>query len=231
MTQVSSPLEALSDEYAAWWIDLLGEHNHIGGVEATKWLLDRAHITAEDRVLDAGAFVGGAARMIAKRTEATVVATDVNADFLVTGSKMSGGELVKWVAGSTHKLPFADGSFTSAWCLDSYIAPRELSRVTAAAATLCLCCEVPEDSRGGVESFIEEWGEFGWEMSAHRQLSSDATQTWRMAEGEMVRRRPHFEARYGKRGYIDQLDMLASMVRAYEVGEQGHGLFVFSRKG
>jgi SAM-dependent methyltransferase len=231
MTQVSSPLEALSDEYAAWWIDLLGEHNHIGGVEATKWLLDRAHITAEDRVLDAGAFVGGAARMIARRTEATVVATDVNADFLVTGSKMSGGELVKWVAGSTHKLPFADGSFTSAWCLDSYIAPRELSRVTAAAATLCLCCEVPEDSRGGVESFIEEWGEFGWEMSAHRQLSSDATQTWRMAEGEMVRRRPHFEARYGKRGYIDQLDMLASMVRAYEVGEQGHGLFVFSRKG
>jgi SAM-dependent methyltransferase len=231
MIQVSSPLEALSDEYAAWWIDLLGEHNHIGGVEATKWLLDRAHITAEDRVLDAGAFVGGAARLIARRTEATVVATDVNADFLITGSKMPGGELVTWAAGSTHKLPFADGVFTSAWCLDSYIAPKELSRVTAPRATLCLCCEVPVDSRGGAESFIDEWAELGWEMRAHRQMSSDATQTWRLAEGEMVRRRPHFEARYGKRGYIGQLDMLANMVRAYEIGEQGHGLFVFSRKG
>lgn len=230
MTQVSSPLEALSDDYAAWWIDLLGEHNHIGGLEATKWLLQRAALGPEDRVLDAGAFVGGAARLIASRTGATVVATDVNPDFLATGSKMTNGELVTWAAGSTHKLPFADGTFTSAWCLDSYIAIKELSRVTAKPATLCLCSEVPVDSRGGVESFIDEWREFGWEMRAHRQMSSDATQAWRLAEGEMVRRRPHFEARYGKRGYIGQLDMLASMVRAYEVGEQGHGLFVFARQ-
>ncbi len=229
MTQVSSPLEALSDEYAAWWIDLLGEHNHIGGLEATKWLVERSHLGPGDRVLDAGAFVGAAARFIANRTGARVVATDLNADFLLTGSKMAGGDLVTWAVGSSHKLPFGDGAFTSAWCLDSYIAPKELSRVTAARATLCLCCEVPVDSRGGVESFIEEWCEFGWEMSAHRQMSSDATQAWRLAEGEMVRRRPHFEARYGKRGYIAQLDMLASMVRAYEVGEQGHGLFVFAR--
>jgi SAM-dependent methyltransferase len=229
MTTATSPLELLSDEYAAWWIDILGEHNHIGGLETTRWLLDHARIDAASTVLDAGAFVGGTARFIAGHTGARVVATDVNADFAVTGRELADGGRVAWASGATQKLPFRDGAFSSVWCLDSYVAVRELSRVAGHPATLCLCCEVPTDSRGGVESFIDEWAEYGWELSAHRQISSDATQTWRHAEAEMVRRRPYFEERYGKRGYLGQLDMLAGMVRAYEIGEQGHGLFVFAR--
>ena len=227
---MTSPLEALIAEYPAWWIDFLGEHNHVGGIEATTWLLERAGLQPGSRMLDCGAFVGAAARMAAGKCGADAVAIDINADFLRAGRAMDGGERVAWATANARRLPFRDASFASVWCLDSDIAPRELSRVAAASgATLCLCCEVPVDSRGGVEAFIDEWSEFGWTLSAHKQLSSDATQLWRKVEAELVRRRPHFEGRYSTRGYLAQLDLMAAMVRSYEIGEQGHGLFVFAR--
>jgi SAM-dependent methyltransferase len=222
-------LEQLAEEYASWWIDFLGEHNHIGGDEATRWLLDRAQLRAGDLMLDAGAFVGASARMAAERTGARAVATDLNADFLAAGRELPGGDAVRWAVANTQRLPFRDGVFESVWCLDSYMAPRELSRVAASRATLCLCCEVPADGRGGLEAFIDEWAEFGWNLGGHRQMNSEATQTWRRAEADLVRKRPHFEERYGKRPYLGQLDMLANMVQAYERGAIGHGLFVFTR--
>jgi hypothetical protein len=226
---VASPLAALAETYPSWWIDLLGEHNHVGGAETTKWLLDRARLQPRDRLIDCGAFVGASARFAASHCQARATATDINPDFLAAGRAFAGGADLDWVAATTQRLPFADATFASVWCLDSYLAPKEMSRVAANEATLCLCCEVPVDSRGGVESFIEEWETLGWKLSAHRQVSSEATQTWRMAEAELVRHRPRFEPRYGKRGYLAQLDLLAHMVKTYERGEMGHGLFVFTR--
>ena len=221
--------DQLVEDYPAWWIDFLGEHNHVGGRDATTWLLERAGLGPGDRMLDCGAFVGAAARLAAARTGASAVAADVNAEFLAAGRAMAEGGGVAWVVAATQKLPFADGAFSSVWCMDSYIAPRELSRVAAARATLCLCCEVPVDSRGGVEAFIEEWEGYGWSLSAHRQMAIEALQAWRNAEAQMVGRHSHFEQRYGKRGYLGQLDLLGELVRSYSMHEQGHGLFVFRR--
>jgi SAM-dependent methyltransferase len=229
LAAMPTPLEALSEDYASWWIDFLGEHNHVGGLDATRWLLERARLAPGDRMLDCGAFVGAAARLAAAKTGASTFACDINPDFLIAGRQLEGGSAVTWVVAGTERLPFRDATFASVWCLDTYIAPRELSRVAAARSTLCLCCEVPVDARGGVEAFIGEWAEFGWGLAAHRQMSSEATQTWRMAEAEMAGKRHQFEKRYGARGYLAQLDMLANMVHAYERGEMGHGLFVFAR--
>ena len=223
------PLEALIADYPAWWIDFLGEHNHVGGSDATTWLMERAQLEAGARMLDCGAFVGAAARVAVRSHGVEAFANDINTDFLRAGRAMANGANVHWFTADTRRLPFRDGTFASVWCLDSDMPPRELSRVAAARATLCLCCEVPVDGRGGVEAFIEEWAASGWSLTAHRQLSNDATQLWRRVEAELVRRRPHFEERYSKRGYLAQLDLIASMVRAYETGEQGHGLFVFAR--
>jgi hypothetical protein len=223
------PLESLAADYAAWWIDFLGEHNHIGGEDATRWLLERACLGPGDLMLDAGAFVGASARAAVAATGCRAVATDANPEFLATGRSMPRGDAVHWAGAATQRLPFRDGAFASVWCLDSYIAVRELSRVAGPRATLCLCCETPVDSRGGVEAFIDEWAEYGWSLAAHRQMSSEATQTWRRAEADLVRKRPVYEERYGKRGYLAQLDLLANMVYAYERGEMGHGLFVLSR--
>ncbi len=224
-----APLEALIADYPAWWIDFLGEHNHVGGSDTTAWLMERAQLEAGVRMLDCGAFVGAAARTAVRRYGVEAFANDINTDFLRAGRAMADGASVHWFTADTRRLPFRDGTFASVWCLDSDTPPRELSRVAAARATLCLCSEVPVDGRGGVEAFIEEWAASGWSLTAHRQLSNDATQLWRRVEAELVRRRPHFEERYSKRGYLAQLDLIASMVRAYETGEQGHGLFVFAR--
>ncbi|MCK9520276.1 MAG: hypothetical protein M0R74_14815, partial [Dehalococcoidia bacterium] len=89
--------------------------------------------------------------------------------------------------------------------------------------------EVPADERGGFEAVLDEWGEFGWTLSAHRSTTLDALQEWRRAEAELVARRPYFEPRYGKRPYAAQLDALGDLVRAYERGGVGHGLFVLRR--
>lgn len=227
---IEEALQALADDYPAWWIDFLGEHSHVDGEEATRWLLERAELRAGDRLLDAGAFVGATARLAATAAGAQAVAMDMTADFLRAGRGLPGGELVAWVAGSTHRLPFRDGSFESVWCLDSHVATRELSRVAAKRATLCLCCEVPVDGRGGLDAFVQEWEEYGWRLAAHKQISLDALDVWRRVEAELVRKRPLYEGKYGNRGYLGQLDFIGSLVHSYERGEQGHGLFVFRRE-
>jgi hypothetical protein len=226
---MTSVFDELVEEYPAWWIDALGEHNHVGGLESTRWLLERAQLKPGAKMLDAGAFVGGAARRAALETGADVIAMDLGGDFLRAGRRMGGGDRVTWVTAASHNLPFRDSAFNSVWCMDAYIAPREFTRVAAPGARLCLCCEVPVDSRGGLEAFLEEWAELGWELAAHRQLSLEAAQAWRTAEADLVRHRPRYLQRYGERGYVMQLDILGDLVRSYELGEQGHGLFVFSR--
>jgi len=223
--------DALVDEYPAWWIDFLGEHNHIGGIETTRWLLQRSRLKPGDRMLDCGAFVGASARLALEEAGAAPVAIDLNADFLRAGRSMPGGEGVAWLAASTHRLPFRDCTFQSVWSLDAYVAPAEMTRVATGTATICLCVEVPVDGRGGLDGFIDEWRELGWQMTAHRPLSLEALQAWRNAEAFMVSRRSRFEQRYGTRGYLAQLDLLADLVRSYERGERGHALFVFARQG
>lgn len=221
-------LEELGERYGAWWIDALGEHNHVGGAEATAWLFERAELRAGDTMLDCGAFVGAAARYCASRG-VRAHATDINEEFLAAGRALAGGELVRWITAATERLPFRTGTFASVWCLDTAMPPREVSRVAGVRATLCLCAEAPNDARGGAEAFFDEWATFGWSLAAHRPMSLEATQTWRKAEAELVWRRPHYEERYGRRGYLAQLDLLTSMVQAYERGEMGHGLYVFRR--
>lgn len=221
--------DRLVADYPSWWIDFLGEHNHVGGAEATRWLAERSGIAVGDAVLDTGAFVGASARHLAQTVGARPIATDLNPEFLEVGRGMPGGDAVEWIVADTSRLPFSDAAFTSVWCLDSYLAPRELTRVVRSGGTLCLCTEAPADSRGGLDAFLDEWFAVGWTLSAHKPMSLDATQQWRAAESAMVARRRYYEERYGTRGYLGQLDLLSSLVRSYERGEQGHALFVFRK--
>lgn len=223
-----SPFAQLADRAGTWWVDFLGEHNHVGGVTATRWLRERAGISPGDAVLDCGAFVGAAGRQIATATGARVVASDIERAFLLAGKELPGGSAVSWVVADSRRLPFAPETFTSVWALDTPLAPREFSRVAAPVASLCLSGEAPADSRGGLEAFVAEWAAFGWRLAAHRDVSLDALQAWRRAEAELVARRPYFEARYGTT-YLRQLDSVARRVALYERGGAGHGLFVFRR--
>lgn len=221
-------LESLAEEYPAWWIDLLGEQNHVGGIDATRWLYERSGLAPGRSMLDAGAFVGGAARFAAAEG-ATAWATDVVPDFLAAGRQLEFGERVRWAAADSRRLPFRDATFDSVWCLDAPPYPREFTRVARPGATLCLCTEVPADGRGGFESLQDEWSGYGWTMTAHRPMTLEALQAWRAAEAQLASRRQHFEPRYSHQGYLHQLDLLAHLVQSYERGGMGHGLFVFRR--
>ena len=80
-----------------------------------------------------------------------------------------------------------------------------------------------------MESFVDEWEEYGFELAGHKSLTLEAVQVWRNAESIMVAKRTHYEERYGKRAYLGQLDLLMNLVQTYERGEAGHGLMVFRR--
>ena len=121
-------------------------------------------------------------------------------------------------------------SFDSVWSLDSTLHPAEMTRVARPDATLCLCAEVPADGRGGFEAVIDEWAASGWDLTSHKSMTLEAVQAWREAEAKLASRRQYFEPRYGNRGYLAQLDLLADMVVMYERGGVGHGLFVFTKK-
>lgn len=226
---MGSVFDRLVEAYPAWWIDALGEFNHIGGEESTRWLMDRAGLVPGARVLDAGCFVGATARLVAEETGAAVTATDIGQDFIDAGREMAGGQGVDWLVADTRRLPFADGSFASTWCMDSHVAMGELTRVTAENGTICLCAVAPLDATGALWTFREQWEDAGWRIVEQKLLSTQATQVWRGAEMDLVGQRAHFQERYGARGYMAQLDIVAELVRAYEYREMGHGLFVLRR--
>lgn len=226
MTPVFDELIA---DYPAWWIDALGEHNHVGGAASTKWLLDRSGLEQGQRMIDLGAFVGATARYAATRTGAAAVATDLSAEFLRAGASMPGGERVQWLAADTGRLPFADATFDSLWCLDSSVDAREMSRVAKPNATICLCSEIPAEPAGGIRVYAEWWQSSGWTVEEHRDITADAVQTWRKTEADLIRRRQHFMARYGDRGYREHLDMLADLIHTYDTRRQSHGLFILRR--
>lgn len=226
---MTSVFDELVADYPAWWIDALGEHNHIGGIISTKWLLDRAGLEPGQRMADLGAFVGAAARYAATRTGVDAIATDISPEFLRAGSTMPGGDAARWVAADTARLPFPDATFDSVWCLDSMIDAREMSRVAKQQASLCLCSEIPAQPRDGIQAYADWWAGFGWTLQHHRDLTADAIQLWRSTETDLIRRRSHYLARYGDRGYRAHLDMLGDLVHSYDTHRQAHGLFIFRR--
>ncbi len=226
---MAADLSQLGKTYGAWWIDFLGEHCHVGGLDATQWLLENSQPRAGARVLDAGAFVGASARLLARDAGTVSFASDVGRDFLSVGRDSPGGGSVSWVVATSDRLPFPDGHFSSIWCLDAMAVPQEFSRVAAPTGKICLCTEMPEDVRGGAEGFLEEWRKFGWRLAAHKSVTADAVQLWRAVEAGLVHRRTHYEPRYGSRSYLHQLDQVAELVRSYTAHENGHALIVLAR--
>lgn len=89
---------------------------HIGGIAATKALLDPLGLTADTRLLDIGSGIGGTARFIASEYGIKVVGIDLTPDFVICAEKLS--EIVdaktSFEVGSGTQLPFADASFDAA---------------------------------------------------------------------------------------------------------------------
>lgn len=113
---------------------------HIGSRIATAHLLEQMQFSKNDRVLDIGCGLGGAARYIASKFGCRVDGIDLTPEYIDTGNVLCG-----WVGldgkvtlqqGSALALPFEDATFDSAYMLhvgmnidDKAALFREIGRV------------------------------------------------------------------------------------------------------
>ena len=95
------------------------DHFHTGGLRASLELLELAQIQAEDRVLDIGAGLAGAARLIASAHGCRVDCVELSPDYCtgaVLLNRLTGlNDRIEVHQGSALDLPFPDDSFDAVW--------------------------------------------------------------------------------------------------------------------
>jgi SAM-dependent methyltransferase len=91
------------------------EDFHSLGRLATAALVDLAGVTAGDRVLDAGAGIGGTARLVAAERGARVTAVDLTAEYCDVAAWLNDavglGHLIDVTVADVTQLPYDDGAF------------------------------------------------------------------------------------------------------------------------
>jgi SAM-dependent methyltransferase len=91
---------------------------HIGGVAATKALVDQMDLKPAAELLDIGSGVGGPARFVANSAGANVTGIDLTqsyVDIATSLSKRTGlADKTRFVQGSALDMPFANASFDAA---------------------------------------------------------------------------------------------------------------------
>jgi len=85
-----------------------------GSEGALRWLADALDVGPGDRVLDSGAGVGGPAGWLTAERGVRPVCAEPMAAAVHAGRELFG---LPSVVALAQALPFADGSFTAAWCL------------------------------------------------------------------------------------------------------------------
>ena len=95
------------------------DHFHTGGLRASLELLELAQIRADDRVLDIGAGLGGAARLLASALGCRVDCLELSPDFCagaVLLNQLTGlDDRIEVHRGSALDMPFPDDSFDIVW--------------------------------------------------------------------------------------------------------------------
>ncbi len=95
------------------------DHFHTGGFRASLQLLELAKILAEDRVLDIGAGLAGAARMLAFTTGCRVDCIELSPDYCAGAillNRLTGlDERITVHNGSAFDLTFPENSFDAVW--------------------------------------------------------------------------------------------------------------------
>ncbi len=138
------------DPDAATTADLkAGDEFHTGGVAATEHLFAQLAPTHATRVLDVGSGIGGTARYVADRYDATVTGIDLTPEFVDTATALSAlvglGEKTGFVVGSALDMPLPDAGFDLAVMLhvgmnikDKPGLFAEVARVLATGGTFAL---------------------------------------------------------------------------------------------
>ena len=123
LARIEADLARLGKTSASMTIDDLGliDACYIGGRPATSHFMNQLGFTADHQILDVGCGLGGAARFAAATFKCRVTGVEATEEYVNVGQK-----LCRWVGldeqvslhhGSTHALPFADGSFDGAYMI------------------------------------------------------------------------------------------------------------------
>lgn len=111
---------------------------HIGGVAATRDLIDQVGITADMHHLDIGSGLGGTPRFIAGATGCSVTGIDLTREFVETAtalSRMVGLDgRTRFQVGSALDLPFDDAAFDTASLIHVGMNIPDKTRLMAQAA-------------------------------------------------------------------------------------------------
>ena len=95
------------------------DHFHTGGFKASRELQELAQICAEDRVLDIGAGLAGAARMLAHSPGCRVDCIELTSDYCtgaVLLNRLTGlDDRINVHQGSALDLPFSNDTFDAVW--------------------------------------------------------------------------------------------------------------------
>lgn len=95
------------------------DHFHTGGLAASRELLELARVQSEHRVLDIGAGLGGAARLIAAAHGCQVACLEMSSDYCAGAVLLNRltelEERIEVHQGSALDLPFPDASFDLVW--------------------------------------------------------------------------------------------------------------------
>jgi sarcosine/dimethylglycine N-methyltransferase len=95
------------------------DHFHTGGLRASRELIEVARVRADDRVLDIGAGLGGAARLLASEIGCRVDCIEMSADYCAGArllNRLTGlDDRVDVHEGSALDLPFPADSFDVVW--------------------------------------------------------------------------------------------------------------------
>src|SRR6201999_4181548 len=90
------------------------EHFHSLGRTGTTALLEAAHVTAADHVLDAGSSIGGTARLLAAEHGCRVTAIDLTVEYCDTARWLNGlvhlEDRIEGIEGDAPALPLPDAS-------------------------------------------------------------------------------------------------------------------------
>lgn len=111
------------------------DQDHYGGLAATAALADRAGITAESRVLDVCAGLGGPARYLAHSRGARLVALELNHGRAIgaadLGRRVGLWHRVQVVQADAQALPFANACFDAAVSQEAFLHVPDKARLLA----------------------------------------------------------------------------------------------------
>jgi SAM-dependent methyltransferase len=96
-----------------------GLQYHLGGARDTEELASLAEISADDRVMDVGCFLGGPALALAEKYGCKVTGIDLSEATVAAASRMAEvaglDSHADFRVGNAENLPFAESSFTVVW--------------------------------------------------------------------------------------------------------------------